>query len=66
MRRSRRWATQEAAKKIGRRIVDNNTAVELDVSVVGREVPGMTEIGFDSHARQPMFQSTVRSDLRDA
>lgn len=66
MRQSRRWATQEASEKIGKGVVDQSTAVEIDASLVGREVPGMTEIGFDPHVREPGFQRTVGGHLRDA
>lgn len=53
MRRSRRWSTRDAAEKIGHGMVDQSTAVDVDASLVGREVPGMTDIDFDPHAREP-------------
>ena len=46
MRQSRRWATRERIEWLGGEILEV-TATEVDTSVVGTEIEGMTERGFD-------------------
>jgi hypothetical protein len=43
---SRRWATRDTIELLGGDIIES-PAVEVDASVVGREIEGMTEIDFD-------------------
>ena len=57
--RSRRWATLAAIKRIGGAALED-TAVEVDSSAVGTEIPGMTERNFNPHPR-PGFQRAVTS-----
>jgi hypothetical protein len=45
-RMSRRWATRDTIELLGGDIVES-PAVEVDASVVSREIEGMTEIDFD-------------------
>jgi hypothetical protein len=47
---SRRWATREAIARIGGEPLED-TAVKVDVSVLGREIEGMTDRDFDPHPR---------------
>ncbi len=56
-RQSRRWATREAIERIGGE-VSENTATEVDSSVLGKEIDGMTERNFDPHPRTG-FQTQV-------
>jgi hypothetical protein len=44
--KSRRWGTREAIEFIKANVIEN-TAVEVDDSVLGRQVPGLSEIGFN-------------------
>ena len=56
---SRRWATEEAIKRVRGEILSEG--VEVDDRFIGQEVDGMTARGFD--ARNPPtggFQSRVR------
>lgn len=46
--KSHRWATREAIVGRGGKVLEQ-TATEVDVSVVGSEISGMTERGFDPH-----------------
>lgn len=48
--RSLRWAALEAIKSVGG-VALRDTAAEVDSSVVGPHIPGMTERGFNPHAR---------------
>ncbi|HTC52235.1 MAG TPA: hypothetical protein VK700_09890 [Steroidobacteraceae bacterium] len=55
---SKRWATVEAIEHVcGERI---GKVVEVDDSLVGAEIPGMTAIGFNPFLRETGFQRTVR------
>jgi hypothetical protein len=54
---SRRWATREAIERIGREVLED-TATEVDPSVLGKEIDGMTEINFDPYPRLG-FQTQV-------
>jgi hypothetical protein len=56
-RKSRRWATLEAIAQIGGEAL-TDTAIEVDAAMVGTEIAGMTERGFDPHKRTG-FQQTV-------
>jgi hypothetical protein len=47
---SLRWATKEAVDSVRGEIIDG-TATEVDASVVGREIPGMTEREYRPNAR---------------
>jgi hypothetical protein len=47
--RSRRWATREAIEWAGGYPIED-TAIEIDDSVLGAEVGGMTKRNFDPHA----------------
>jgi hypothetical protein len=49
-RKSRRWATREAIKWAGGHVLEQ-TATEVDESVLGGEIAGMSERGFDPHLR---------------
>jgi hypothetical protein len=49
-RLSRRWATREAIERIGGEVL-KNTATEVDCSVLGKEIEGMTERNFDPRPR---------------
>ena len=55
--RSRRWATAEAIGRVCAQPVGD--PVEVDQSVLGRQIEGMTERGFDPYAAVG-FQQTVR------
>ena len=54
---SRRWATREAIARIGGEPFED-TAVEVDASLLGREIDGMTDRGFDPRSRSG-FQRQV-------
>ncbi|WP_454652248.1 hypothetical protein [Bradyrhizobium liaoningense] len=58
-RKSRRWATREAVRWAGGTVLEN-TCVEVDASLVGGEVEGMTLRGFNPHAHTG-FQRQVTS-----
>jgi hypothetical protein len=45
-RMSRRWATRDTIESLGGDIMES-PVVEVDASVVSREIEGMTEIDFD-------------------
>jgi hypothetical protein len=49
-RKSRRWATAEAIKRVNGEAL-KDTAIDIDASLVGAEIPGMTARGFDPHSR---------------
>ena len=51
MKTSQRWATREAVERVCGEIVGEG--VEVDNSVLGREVDGMTERGFDPTPPNP-------------
>lgn len=46
--RSRCWATREAIERVRGEVLED-TATEVDASVIGSEVPSMTERDFASH-----------------
>jgi hypothetical protein len=56
--KSRRWATRKAIEWIDATILED-TAIEVDESVIGREVDGLSDIGYNPHATQG-FQRQVR------
>jgi len=49
MIKSRRWGTREAIEFIKANILED-TAVEVDDAMLGRQVSGLSEIGFNPHA----------------
>jgi hypothetical protein len=57
MRKSRRWATREKIQRLRGEILEA-TAAEVDASVVGRQIDGMTDRNFDPH-RQTGLQRQV-------
>jgi hypothetical protein len=57
--KSRRWGTREAIEFIKANILED-TAVEVDDAVLGRQVAGLSEIGFNPHATNG-FQRQVTS-----
>ena len=59
MAKSRRWATREMIERLGGKILEE-TAVDVDSSMVGREIDGMTDRGFNPHW-QTGFQRQVTS-----
>jgi hypothetical protein len=65
LRPSRRWATKEAINSIQGSKMLEDTAVEVDASVVGGEIPGMTEIGYRPNAHSG-FQTQVYPGLGGA
>jgi hypothetical protein len=56
--KSRRWATREAIKLRSGTVIEN-TATEVDESVLNSDVEGMTRRDFDPHATVG-FQRQVR------
>ena len=58
-RRSRRWGTREAIKRVCGQVLED-TEVEVDSSVLGRDEEGMSERNFDPHPRTSV-QQQVRS-----
>jgi len=60
--KSTRWATRKAIDRVNGTVLEN-TAVEVDASVVGSEIEGMTARGFDPHAQRG-FQTVVGTGLR--
>jgi hypothetical protein len=56
-RPSRRWATREVIERLHGQILDN-TATEIDASLVNSDIAGMTERDFDPH-RRTGFQRMV-------
>jgi hypothetical protein len=50
MRKSRRWATRERIEWLGGEILED-TGVEVDSSLVGSEVEGMTARGFSPRSQ---------------
>ena len=48
---SRRWGTPAGIKCVGGVLLPD-TAVHVDESILGREIAGLSEIGFDPHATQ--------------
>jgi hypothetical protein len=59
MIKSRRWGTREAIAFIKANILEE-TAVQVDDSTLGRQVPGLSEIGFNPHTVKG-FPSRVTS-----
>jgi hypothetical protein len=55
---SRRWATREAIKRVCGQVLED-TEVEVDPSVLGREEDGMTERDFNPNPGTS-FQQQVR------
>ena len=56
-RKSGRWATREVIDFIGREVLEN-AGTEVDAFLVGAEIAGMIERGFDPH-RRTGFQRQV-------
>lgn len=56
-RESRRWATREAVERLGGEVLED-TATEVDASVVATNVFSMTERNFDPY-RHVGFQRVV-------
>jgi hypothetical protein len=56
--KSRRLGTREAIQEIGATILEN-TAMEVDESVLGSQMAGLSDIGFNPAAMQG-FQTQVR------
>jgi hypothetical protein len=56
--KSRRWGTREAIETIKANVIED-TAVDVDDSVLGQQVSGLSEIGFDPHALKG-FQRQVK------
>ena len=59
MHKSRRWGTREAIDKIHGNLIDG-TGVEVDEATLGKDIPGLSDIGYDPHATKG-FQRQVRS-----
>ena len=49
LKKSRRWGTREAIARIGGSVLEE-TGVEVDASVLGRQMDGLSEIGFNPRA----------------
>jgi hypothetical protein len=60
--RSLRWATRQAIECLGGEVLED-TATEVDPSVLGKEIDGMTVRDFDPHPRTG-FQTQVEVELR--
>jgi hypothetical protein len=60
--KSRRYGTREAIERLCGTILED-TAAEVDASVLGAEIDGLTSVGFDPYASSG-FQREVRSELR--
>jgi len=58
-RQSRRWATREAIKRVGGEVLEN-TATEVDATVVVSDIAGMTERDFNPN-KNTGFPRTVTS-----
>ena len=58
--KSRRWGTREAIRDIARGLVLEDTAREVDESVITSDIHGFSTRDFDPDARPPGFQSFVR------
>lgn len=50
--KSRRWATREAITRVGGEVLED-TAMEVDDSVLGKEIDGMTDRNFNPYPRAP-------------
>ena len=61
-RRSRRWGTRQAIEHARGQVLED-TAIEVDESVLGREIEGMTDRNFDPHPRTE-FQQQVTAGPR--
>jgi hypothetical protein len=57
--KSRRWGTREAIDFIKANVLED-TAVEVDDAALGRQLPGLSEIGFNPRAVKD-FQTQVTS-----
>jgi len=58
--KSRRWGTREAIVEIAHGRVLEDTAREVDESIVASDIQGFTERNYDPDARPPGFQTYVR------
>jgi hypothetical protein len=59
-RKSRRWGTKAAIENIGGAGFLKDTAVDVDESVLGADIEGLSDIGYDPHAMKG-FQGQMRS-----
>ena len=57
-KKSRRWGTREAIEAIDGAVLED-TATEVDEAVLGREINGLSDIGYDPHATKG-FQTEIR------
>lgn len=57
-KKSRRWGTRKGIERICGEMLED-TAIEVDESVVGREIQGLTERDFNPNPRTG-FQAEVR------
>lgn len=56
--KSRRWGTREGIEWLQGTVLEG-TATEVDESLVGHEIEGLTDIGFNPHAQKgPQTQVT--------
>lgn len=61
MQTSRRMATREVIERVVQGEVIKESELDVDQSMLGEEIPGMTARGFGPHSLQPVgFQRTVR------
>lgn len=58
--KSKRWGTAKAIKEIACGQVLEDTAVEVDESMVRSDIHGLTAIGFTPHPRRPGFHTEVK------
>ena len=58
--KSKRWGTAEAIKEIACGQVIEDTAIEVDESVIRSDIHGFTDIGFNPRPRTG-FQTEVKS-----
>jgi hypothetical protein len=59
--KSKRWGTREAIVEIACGQVLEDTAIEVDDTVILSDIHGFTVIGFDPHRRPAGFQTQVKS-----
>ena len=56
--KSRRWGTLAAIEWLGGTALED-TGVDVEASAIGRQIEGLSDIGFDPHA-QKGFQKQAR------
>ena len=59
VRQSRRWGTREAVEQIACGRVLEDTALEVDDSIIKSDIPGFTEIDFNPK-RRTGFQTRIK------